>query len=666
MTGVGHRYAAVGQTLTQGVLDLPRPVKRLIALSMDGAVCVFTVWLAFYLRLGYWPAPFTDPLQPMFASVAIALPIFVSFGLYRAIFRYAGRHAMFTVMRAVALYGAIFALIYTAIGIPGIPRTVGLIQPLLMLIFLGSARIAVRMLFEESYTALWSGNDVERVLIYGAGNAGRELAATVNSARDIKLVGFVDDDRRIVKSTLEGVTIYGWTSLAETVRRQRISGVLLAIPSATSQRRSEIIAQLKELGLHVRTLPSMSDIARGKITVNNLKELDISDVLGRPPVPPDRALLEKLIRGRTVLVTGAGGSIGSELCRHIASAAPTQLLLLDHSEFNLYRIERELGAAAESAGAPRPVPILASVCDERRMEEVFARWRIDTVYHAAAYKHVPLVEQNLLEGIRNNVFGTLTLARAAARAGTRDFVLISTDKAVRPTNVMGASKRCAEMIMQALDGVEPETRLSMVRFGNVLGSSGSVVPLFREQVKAGGPVTLTHPEITRYFMSIPEAAQLVLQAGAMARGGDVFVLDMGEPVKILDLARTIIVLSGRTVRDAANPSGDIEIRIEGLRPGEKLFEELLIGGDTSGTEHPRIMRSREYCLAWDALEPLIDRMAIAMKAGDPARARALLGEIVPEFMPNSPLADVMLEQSDEVEASGASTAKVIRLDRRQP
>ena len=535
------------RSLTQRILDLPRPIKRLIALAIDGAACAFTVWFAFYLRLGFWPDPWNDPLHPIFASMAIGLPIFVSFGLYRAIFRFADRDAMETIIKAVALYGVIFACVYTLYGIPGTPRTVGLIQPILLFIFIGASRVMVRMFFAESYTALWSGKQVERVLIYGAGNAGRELASTLQSARDMKLVGFVDDDRTLELATMLGVTIYSSADLAGLVSRLRVTGVLLAIPSTSSQRRSEIIADLRALGMHVRTLPSLSDIARGKITVNDLKELDIADVLGRPPVPPDPQLLAKLIRGKTVLVTGAGGSIGSELALHIAAEGPAQLLLVDHSEFNLYTIDRRLSELAHADPSyTRPLPLLASVTDEARLRQIFAQWQIDTVFHAAAYKHVPLVEQNLLEGIRNNVFGTLTLARTAASAGARDVVLISTDKAVRPTNVMGASKRCAEMIMQAFDQLWPNTSFSMVRFGNVLGSSGSVVPLFRRQIEEGGPITLTHPEITRYFMSIPEAAQLVLQAGAMARGGDVFVLDMGEPVKIMDLARTIIVLSGRT------------------------------------------------------------------------------------------------------------------------
>ncbi|MGN3974576.1 polysaccharide biosynthesis protein [Tsuneonella sp. SYSU-LHT278] len=630
------------RTFSQRILDIPRPMKRLIALSIDAAACAFTVWLAYYLRLGYWPDPLRDPLHPIFASVAIGLPIFVSFGLYRAIFRFAGSHAMQTIIRAVALYGVIFAAIYTLYGISGTPRTVGLIQPILLFVFIGASRLAVRLYFAESYTALWSGQEIERVLIYGAGNAGRELAATLQNARDMKLVGFVDDDRTLAGSILEGVTIHGPDGIGGLVNRLRVDGVLLAIPSASTQRRSEIIADLKTLGLHVRTLPSLTDIARGKISVGDLKELDISDVLGRAPVPPDEALLHKLIRGKTVLVTGAGGSIGSELARHIAAGDPATLLLLDHSEFNLYSIDRELGdLARQDPSRTTPVPLLASVTDAGRIAQIFARWQVDTVFHAAAYKHVPLVEANLLQGLGNNVIGTRTVAEEAARAGVRDFVLISTDKAVRPTNVMGASKRCAEMVMQAFDREFPGTRFSMVRFGNVLGSSGSVVPLFRRQIEEGGPVTLTHADITRYFMSIPEAAQLVLQAGAMAKGGDVFVLDMGEPVRIYDLARTIIVLSGRTVRDADNPAGDIEIRIDGLRPGEKLYEELLIGGDTSPTKHERILRCHEPFLGWDELEPLLGELETAVAAGEVAEAYEVLRKLVSEFTPTTPITDAV-------------------------
>ena len=636
----GKRFSSA--RVTGKVLDLPRPIKRLIALSMDAVLCVSSVWIAFYLRLGYWPDPLRDPLEPMLASMALALPVFVSFGLYRAIFRYAGWHAFLTILRAVALYGIAFATIYTAVGIDGTPRTVGLIQPILLLVLITASRLFARFLFAESYTALWRDADTERVLIYGAGNAGRELASTIDSSRQMKLIGFIDDDRRLSRAELMGVAIHPPEELDEIVRKRRVTDVLLAIPSATTQRRGEILSELKRLGLHVRTLPSMSDIARGKISVGDLKELDIADLLGRPPVAPDIALLQRIITGRTVLVTGAGGSIGSELCRQIAEQRPATLLLIDHSEYNLYCIHQELARLVEADAQPvELVPLLASVCDKVRLEQIFSRFAVDAVFHAAAYKHVPMVEQNLVEGIRNNAFGTLTTAQVAARKGVADFVLISTDKAVRPTNVMGATKRCAEMIIQALDETKPGTRFSMVRFGNVLGSSGSVVPLFRDQGAAGGPVTLTHAEITRYFMTIREAAQLVLHAGAMAVGGDVFVLDMGEPVKIFDLARSIIELSGRSVRDENNPEGDIEIRVDGLRPGEKLHEELLIGGETTATDHPRIMRSREGYLSWRELEPLLNELLLILRTNDGEQAREMLRRIVPEYAPNSPMVDLL-------------------------
>jgi FlaA1/EpsC-like NDP-sugar epimerase len=645
---------------TNWLLDLPRPAKRLIALSLDAGICVSSVWFAFYLRLGYWPHPAQGPLEPMMASMAIALPIFVSFGLYRAIFRYAGSHALMTILRAVALYSAVFATIYTVVSINGTPRTVGLIQPLVLLLLVTLSRMFARLVFAESYTALWRDPASERVLIYGAGNAGRELAVTLGSSKEMKLVGFVDDDRTLWRAQLMGVTIYSPDDLEALVRKDQVTDVLLAIPSATRQRRSEIVARLKRLELHVRTLPSMTDIARGRITVGDLKELDIADLLGRPMVAPNLDLLQRTITGRTVLVTGAGGSIGSELCRQIAQNGPRALLLVDHSEYNLYSIHRELQTLVAGRTAPvRLVPLLASVCDRQRMEHIFENFAIDTVFHAAAYKHVPLVEQNLLEGVRNNTFGTLTTAQIAARAGAKEFVLISTDKAVRPTNVMGAAKRCAEMVIQALDEIEPKTRFSMVRFGNVLGSSGSVLPLFREQVAAGGPVTLTHAEITRYFMTIPEAAQLVLQAGAMAVGGDVFVLDMGEPVRIIDLARSVIELSGRTVRDEERPDGDIEIRVDGLRPGEKLHEELLIGGEIVVTAHPRIMRSNERYLPWSQLEPLLTSLQTALAGNDAGAARQMLRQIVPEFTPNSPLVDLLAVAGEDAGTTPAASSSSI-------
>lgn len=622
-------------------LDLPRVAKRLIALSMDATICVLSVWFAFYLRLGYWPHPAAEPAKAILASVAIALPIFVSFGLYRAIFRYAGWEAMVTIVRAVALYSAPYMLVFTAIGITGVPRTIGIIQPILLLFLIGSSRTLARVVFEESYTALWRAPDCPKVMIYGAGTAGRELAAALSSSKEMKLVGFVDDDPRLWKSVLRGVPIYAPGSLSRETAKHGVTDLFLAIPSASQARRTQIVRELKQLGVHVRTLPSMSDLARGDVRVDDLKELDIEDLLGRAPVPPDAALMRRNIEGKVVMVTGAGGSIGSELCRQVIDSSPAMLLLVEQSEYALYAIHQEL-ARLSLAVRPTPVllPLLASVSDARRMEEIYTTWRPTTVLHAAAYKHVPLVEHNPIEGIRNNVFGTLTTATLARQYGVENFVLISTDKAVRPTNIMGTTKRLAEMVLQALqsDGTGT-TCFSMVRFGNVLGSSGSVVPLFRNQIARGGPVTITHQDITRFFMTIPEAAQLVLQASAMATGGDVFVLDMGEPIRIFDLAQNMIELSGRSVRDDSNPTGEIEIKVTGLRPGEKLYEELLIDDNTLPSGHPRINRAQENFLRWPELSRHLTALSAAVEAGDAATGRNLLHRIVPEFQPMADVVD---------------------------
>lgn len=643
------------------VLELPRPIKRLIALSIDAATCVVSVWLAFYLRLGYWSHPAAAPAHPTLASIAIALPIFVSFGLYRAIFRYADSEALGAITRAVALYALPFMLIYTVIGIDGTPRTIGIIQPILLLLMIIVSRGLAKVVLGESYMQFWKSPDGPRVLIYGAGTAGRELASALGASKDMQLVGFIDDNPSLWRSTMFGVPIIAPQDVGAVVERRTITEILLAIPSATRARRAEILAQMRELGVHVLTLPSVSEITRGTVSINDLRDLDIEDLLGRAPIPPDEQLLRKNIAGKTVMVTGAGGSIGSELCRQIAREGPTLLLLVDLSEFNLYAIHKELSHLAnesfpESGDQLSLIPLLASVHDTKRMEDIISTWAPDTIYHAAAYKHVPLVERNPVEGIRNNVFGTLTIAQLAQRYGTSNFVLISTDKAVRPTNVMGTSKRLAEMTLQALHSEDSKTCFSMVRFGNVLESSGSVVPLFREQISAGGPLTITHADITRYFMTIPEAAQLVLQAGAMAQGGDVFLLDMGEPVRIVDLGRNMIELSGLSVRDAAHPDGDIEIKIVGLRPGEKLFEELLIGDDPVPSEHPRIMRSNEPYLLWRELKPHLDKLEAALEEGDAAAARSILQGIIPEYAPMSRLVDLVAEARIQIEPNSNALA----------
>ncbi|MEW6512993.1 MAG: nucleoside-diphosphate sugar epimerase/dehydratase [Pseudomonadota bacterium] len=627
--------------VASSLLALPRTLKRFLALGMDASLCVLTVWLAYYLRLGEWVRLSSDPVwMPIWAilvSLALALPIFVISGLYRAIFRYAGWQALMTVTKAILVYALMYAAIFTAIGVPGVPRTIGLIQPILLLLAVGASRAFTRYWLGDMYQGIVKSMNLPKVLIYGAGSAGRQLAAALANSHEMRVAGYLDDDRRLQGSVMNGLMIHAPDDLPGLVESLQVRDVLLAIPSATRQRRNEILQQLLQSHVSVRTLPGLTDLAQGRVHVSDLHELDIDDLLGRDAVVPDRALLAKNIRGKAVLVTGAGGSIGSELCRQILDIGPRVLLLVEQSEFALYQIHQELQMIVPDGAAL--VPLLGSVCDTQRMRGIMAAWQPETIYHTAAYKHVPLVEHNPAEGIRNNVFGTLTTAQIAQEQGVADFVLISTDKAVRPTNVMGASKRLAEMVLQALVTKSTGTRFTMVRFGNVLGSSGSVVPLFRQQIRDGGPITLTDPEVTRYFMTISEAAQLVIQAGAMAHGGDVFVLDMGEPVRIGDLARRMVELSGLSVRDEANPEGDIEIQVTGLRPGEKLYEELLIGDNPQPTTHPRILKAHEECLSCAVLEEKLANLRTALDVNDVPAIRALLQELVSGYQPANDIVD---------------------------
>ena len=477
-----------------------------------------------------------------------------------------------------------------------------------------------------------------KIFIYGAGQTGRQLAAAMTNSNEMQVVGFLDDDDRLHGHILNGLPIYDPSDLYSLVQVKKISAVLLAMPAIDRKRRNEILALMQGAHVSVRTLPSVSDLAQGKISASDIRELDIDDLLGREPVSPNYILLAKNIVNKVVLVTGAGGSIGSELCRQIMNVGPSKILLIDQSEFALYKIHQELEKKFTTSQTI-VVPLLASTQDFVRMHEICSAWQPETVYHAAAYKHVPLVEHNPAEGVKNNVFGTISIARAAIDNGVKDFVLISTDKAVRPTNVMGASKRLAEMVLQALADLQSSTRFTMVRFGNVLGSSGSVVPKFRQQIRDGGPITLTHNDITRYFMTIPEAAQLVLQAGAMAKGGDVFVLDMGEPVKIYDLVLKMIGLSGLTLKDENYPEGDIEIQITGLRPGEKLFEELLIGDNPIATTHPRIMKANELFVSWSKLEEQLNGLEVALGVNDVNLIRIILKDLVIGYEPLNDIVD---------------------------
>ncbi|MGO0790249.1 polysaccharide biosynthesis protein [Herbaspirillum seropedicae] len=641
--------------LATPVLAMPRMAKRIVALSVDLGLCVLTVWLAYYLRLGEFVALSGTALWAAGASVMLALPIFIVSGLYRAIFRYSGWPALLAVAQAVGIYGLLYASIFTSISVPGVPRTVGIIQPILLLLFVGASRALARVWLGDQYLSILKQASRPKVLIYGAGSTGRQLVAAMASSHEMQVVGFLDDDDRLHGHVLNGQPIYNPADLSSLASTLSISNVLLAMPSLSRKRRNEILAQIRTARVAVRTLPSVTDLAQGRVNVSDLRELDIDDLLGREPVMPNHILLAMNVRSKVVMVTGAGGSIGSELCRQILAVGPSKLLLIEQSEFALYAIHQQL----EEKLADRDivlVPLLASVQDSERIREIMSTWHPDTVYHAAAYKHVPLVEHNPAEGIKNNVLGTLRTAQAATENGVADFVLISTDKAVRPTNIMGASKRLAEMVLQAIAATSPGTKFSMVRFGNVLGSSGSVVPKFRQQIRDGGPITLTHADITRYFMTIPEASQLVIQAGAMAKGGDVFVLDMGQAVRIMDLARRMIELSGLTVKDELNPEGDIAIEITGLRPGEKLYEELLIGDNPKPTSHSRIMKAHEEFIPWAELEARLSALEMALNVNDVGVIRLMMEKLVTGYTPSDEIVDwVYLEQEAEAQALGLAS-----------
>ncbi|MDM0103671.1 nucleoside-diphosphate sugar epimerase/dehydratase [Variovorax sp. J22R24] len=627
------------------MLGLPRFAKRLLALAVDVCFCVLTVGIALSLSVGAWVVPSGAAWWALVGSVLIALPLFAVFGLYRTVYRYGNGSALVAVWHASVLYALSFGMVFTLIGIEGVPRTLGVIQPLLLMVAVGTSRAFVGHWLGGGYRKWMPIDGLPNVLIYGAGSAGQQLSQAVSSNGDMRVVGFLDDDSRLHGGVVGGLPVFSSDDLVDRVRSLEVGTILLALPSVSRKRRNEILDVLLRLRVAVRTLPSLADLAQGRVQTGDLRELDIEDLLGRDAVPPNDILLSKNVLGKVVLVTGAGGSIGSELCRQIVRTRPATLLLVESNEFALYSIHSELlGQLANHAGPEvRVVPLLASVRDERRMREIMRAWRPATLDHAAAYKHVPLVEHNATEGVKNNAIGTWVTARVAAEQGVSDFVLVSTDKAVRPTNIMGASKRLAEMVLQALarevEDKPDATRFSMVRFGNVLGSSGSVVPLFRQQIKRGGPITLTHLEITRYFMTIPEAAQLVLQAGAMGSGGDVFVLDMGAPVKIRDLARRMVELSGMTVRDADNPEGDIAIEVTGLRPAEKLYEELLIGDNPLPTNHPRIMKAHEDFLHWPELSVILKALTTAVEANDLESVSDLLQQAVRGYNPSSELVD---------------------------
>lgn len=655
-------------SLRERLLGMRRRYKRLLQVSADILLIWLAVWLAFVLRMGS-----DDLVQPLgghawlfVAAPLLAIPLFIRMGLYRAVLRYLDNNGLLTILKAVSLAALLLALaIYWYRDAPAlVPRSLVFNYWWISLLLIGGLRLLMRHYFlgdwgdwkRARHMLPFTRDDdgLSRVAIYGAGSAGHQLAAALRRGRAMRPVAFLDDDDGIANRTIAGLKVYKPKHLQQMIDETGASEVLLAIPSASRARRREILAALETYPLHVRSVPGLMELASGRVKVEDIQEVDIADLLGRDAVEPRVELFERCIRGQVVMVTGAGGSIGSELCRQILTQAPAVLILFEHSEYNLYSIHQELQVRLDPA--IRLVPILGSIRNPQRLLDVMRTWRVDTLYHAAAYKHVPMVEHNIAEGVLNNVVGTLNTAQAAILAGVRHCVLISTDKAVRPTNVMGCTKRLAEQLLQALSReAEPRlhglgcaqanrTRFCMVRFGNVLGSSGSVIPLFREQIRRGGPVTVTHPEITRYFMTIPEAAQLVIQAGAMGQGGDVFVLDMGEPVRIAELAEKMIRLSGLTLRSEHNPRGDIAIEYSGLRPGEKLYEELLIGDNVSATEHPMIRRADEQHMSWEALSELLDQLLAAVADEDCARIRTLLCQAVPEYRSECEIVDWIYSQ----------------------
>lgn len=652
------------------LLGRPRRQKRLIQVFTDVLLIWVALWLSFVVRLGIENlfAPVSDHFWLFICAPVIAIPLFTRFGMYRAVMRYFGNDALIVIIKAVSLSSLIlsFVVFWYSNHQAVVPRSIIFNYWWLSLVIIGGLRLMMRHYFlgdwfAGMHAAPFSGRDdgLIKVAIYGAGTAGNQLLAALRMGRTMRPVAFIDDDADIAGRVISGLQVYKPGRLQQLIDETGVQEILLALPSASRVRRKEILSFLEPFPLHVRSVPAFADLASGRVKVDDIQDVDIADLLGRDAVPAQSELLQRCVKKQVVLVTGAGGSIGSELCRQIVGLDPRTLLLFDHSEFNLYSIlsELEQRIARESLSVSL-IPVLGSVRNQPQMFDIMKTWQVDTVYHAAAYKHVPMVEHNIAEGLSNNVIGTLYTAQAALQAGVANFVLISTDKAVRPTNIMGSTKRLAEMTLQALSReLAPvlfgdvgnvsqvnKTRFTMVRFGNVLGSSGSVIPLFHKQIKAGGPLTVTHPKITRYFMTIPEAAQLVIQAGSMGKGGDVFVLDMGEPVKIVELAEKMIHLSGFSVRCERNPKGDIAIEFTGLRPGEKLYEELLIGDNVIATSHPMIMSADEDFLAWDALKDALSQLLRAAAADDFVRVRQLLRETVIGYAPEGEIVDWIYQQ----------------------
>jgi FlaA1/EpsC-like NDP-sugar epimerase len=629
---------SVKQSITASILDLPRPVKQIIALLSDLSLSIICVVGAFYLRFEQF-VPLKGPvIAAAWGAVVLAIPIFWLSGLYRTIFRYSGVSIFFSVAIAVIIYGLVYFCLFGLYQVEGVPRSIGIIQPMLLFFSIISSRLFVKFALGTSFSI--KTKSYKATLIYGAGSAGRQLADSLSTNIEYKVLGFLDDDVKLQGQVLQGLSIYNINQLEELIKSKNIELILLALPSINRFQRNQILKKIRDYKLTVQTLPSLTDIIDGKVTMSNIREFDVNDILDRESVMPKQELLLKYIKNEVVLVTGAGGSIGSELCRQILRGKPKALILCELNEFYLYKIYEELIAINQKA---KIVPLLANVQDENKMNEILQTFNVKTIYHAAAYKHVPLVEANICEGVLNNVFGTYAVVKAAINHQVLNFILISSDKAVRPTNIMGASKRLSELCVQALYHVQPshKMKMSIVRFGNVLESSGSVIPKFKQQIKQGGPITLTHPEVTRYFMTITEAAQLVIQAGALSNNCEVFVLDMGKSVKIKDLIYRMIQLSGLSLKDETHPEGDIEIKVIGLRAGEKLYEELLIGDNPQPTIHEKIRKAQDPYILFNQLEKDLNVLQSLLVTHKVADVKAMLEKIVDNYQSEYKIVDYL-------------------------
>ena len=619
------------------IIKLPRYGKIITVIFIDISLCFLSTWFAFYLRLEEFIKIDDLAILALLISIILAIPVFWLLGLYSGMFRFAGPSLVYTVAIAILIYGFLYFAVIAIYGVQGIPRSIGVIQPLLLFFGIVSSRSVVRHLFIKNFLSKKNKNK-KKILIYGAGDAGRQLLSSLEFNNEMKVVGFLDDNKNLHNQKMQDKTIYSPLQIKELISFKNIDLVLLALPSISRNKRNKIINNLNAHPITVKTLPSIKDVIDGKITVSDIKDLIIEDLLNRDQVQPNLELLSKNINSKVVLVTGAGGTIGSELCRQIIKLNPTKLLLVESNEFALYTISEELKILNKNI---KVFHLLANIQDSLRINEIFKIFKVDTVYHAAAYKHVPLVEENICEGVKNNVFGTYLIAQVAIRYNVSNFVLISSDKAVRPTNIMGATKRLAEICIQGLynNYQDKNTKFAIVRFGNVLQSSGSVIPKFKKQIKEGGPITLTHPEVTRYFMTITEASQLVIQAGAMSEGSEVFILDMGKSIKIKDLICKMIKFSGLTIKDATNLEGDIEIKVTGLRPGEKLYEELLLGDNPQKTYHKKIQKTQDTYIPYNQLKIDLENLTTLLNESRVAEVKSVLENLIPSYKSNSKIVD---------------------------